>query len=251
MINLTRNRYTRLLHCLVLSAVFMANVAYPETPRLEMRAQLMSQKGTVLSAEMPGRIQYIGLQDGDRFKQGQLLIAFDCSLQQAQLDRANAQLLAAENTRDGQARLAQLNAIGQVELRNSEAEVLKARADVTYLDVMVDRCQITAPYDGRAIRFNVREHQSVQAGDELVEIIDNAVLALEVLVPSHWLSWFTPGYRFDVTIEDTAKTYPVKLLRTSARVEPVSQTVRAVAEIDGDFPELLPGMSGTVVMRAP
>jgi membrane fusion protein, multidrug efflux system len=234
-----------------LVTLLLANQAYSDTPMLEMRAQLMSQKGTLLSAEMPGRIDHIALQDGDRFRQGQLLMEFDCSLQQAQLARANAQLLAAENTRDGQERLAELNAIGQVELRNSEAEVLKAQADVTYLQVMVSRCQINAPYDGRVIRFNVREHQSVQAGEPLLEIIDNAALALEVLVPSQWLSWFTPGYRFDVQIEDTARSYPVKLLRTAARVEPVSQTVRALAEMDGDFPELLPGMSGTVIMRAP
>lgn len=229
----------------------LSGLGHAEGIALEMRAQLMSQKGTVLSAEMPGRIEHIALHDGDRFQQGQVLMAFDCSLQDAQLAKAEAQLLAAENTRQGQQRLAELNAIGQVELRNSEAEVLKAQADVTYLQVMVSRCEINAPYDGRVIKFNVREHQSVQAGEELLEIIDNAALALEVLVPSQWLTWFTPGYRFDVQIDDTAKTYPVKLLRTAARVEPVSQTVRAVAELDGDFHELLPGMSGTVIMRAP
>jgi multidrug efflux pump subunit AcrA (membrane-fusion protein) len=41
----------------------------------------------------------------------------------------------------------------------------------------------------------------------------------------------------------------VRLLRTAARVDPISQTVRALAEVDGSFPELLPGMSGTVVLQ--
>lgn len=232
-------------------SLMLAGTVNAQGVALEMRAQLMSQKGTVLSAEMPGRIDHIALQDGDRFQKGQLLMSFDCSLQQAQLAKANAQLLAARNTMDGQQRLAELNAIGQVELRNSEAQVLQAEADVEYLQVMVSRCQIIAPYDGRLITLNVREHQSVQAGEELAEIIDNSALALEVLVPSQWLAWLVPGYGFEVQIEDTQQVYPVKLLRTAAKVEPVSQTVRAVAELDGDFPELLPGMSGTVTMRAP
>ena len=239
------------LFALLLGELLLSNLARAEGALLEMRAQLMSQKGTVLSAEMPGRINYIALQDGDTFQEGQLLMAFDCSLQEAQLEKADAQLSAAENTREGLERLAELNAIGLVELRNSEAEVLKARADVTYLQVMISRCQIMAPYDGRVIQHTVREHQTVQASQELIEIIDNARLALELLVPSQWLSWLTPGYRFEVQIEDTAKTYPVRLLRTAARVEAVSQTVRAVAEVDGDFPELLPGMSGTVLLRSP
>lgn len=226
-------------------------VAADDRPLLEMRAQLGSQKGTTLSAEIPGRIRSIPLRDGDTFREGQLLIEFDCSLQQAQLTKANAQLRAAENTLQGQQRLAELNAVGLVELRNSEAEVHKARADIAYLQAMMRRCRITAPYDGRVIYFPVREHQTVQAGHELVEIIDTANLALDFLVPSQWLAWLTPGYSFEVYIEDTGKRYPVKLLRTAARVDPISQTVRAVGEVDGLFPELLPGMSGSVLLRPP
>lgn len=249
--NLVRLTQRVSLFASLLGGVLLSSLAQAETAALEMRAQLMSQKGTVLSAEMPGRIKRITLKDGDTFREGQLLMAFDCSLQEAQLEKGDAQLSAAENSLAGLERLAELNAIGLVELRNGEAEVLKAKADVTYLQVMTSRCRILAPYDGRVIRYTVREHQTVQASQELIEIIDNARLALELLVPSQWLSWLTPGYRFEVQIEDTAKTYPVRLLRTAARVEAVSQTVRAVAEVDGDYPELLPGMSGTVLMRAP
>lgn len=218
---------------------------------LEMRAQLGSQKGVVLSAEMPGQVKRIPLEDGDAFRQGQRLLEFDCSLQDAQLVKARAQLRAAENTLEGQRRLAKLNAVGLVELHNSEAEALKAKADVTYLQVMMGRCRVDAPYDGRVIRYAVREHQAVQANQELVEIIDDGVLSLDFIVPSSWLSWLTPGYRFEVRIEDTDKRYPVKLLRTATRVDPISQTVRALAEVDGRFPELLPGMSGTVVLQPP
>ena len=251
MARMKQRKSSRLAMGFGLLGLLLGQLALAEGDLLEMRAQLSSQKGTVLSAEMPGRINHIPLQDGDSFLQGQLLMEFDCSLQDAQLAKARAQLRAAENTLEGQQRLAELNAVGMVELRNSEAEVLKARADVTYLQVMMRRCRITAPYDGRVIQYTAREHQTVQASQELIEIIDNAVLVLDFLVPSPWLTWFTPGYRFEVQIEDTANTYPVRLLRTAARVEPISQTVRAVAKVDGDFPELLPGMSGTVLLRSP
>lgn len=216
---------------------------------LEMRAQLGSQKGTILSAEMPGRIKRIPLQDGERFRRGQLLLEFDCDLQEAQLAKANAQLRATENTLQGQQRLAELNAIGMVELFNSEAEVLKARADVSYLQVIMRRCRITAPFDGRVIQYGVREHQSVQTSHELVEVMDDGALELVFLVPSQWLSWLEPGYRFEVKIDDTGNVYPARVLRTAAKVDAISQTVRTVAELDGRFPELLPGMSGTVQLR--
>ena len=251
MASMKPHKSDRLARWVGLFTLVLGYPALAANPLLEMRAQLSSQKGTVLSSEMPGRINHIPLQEGQHFRQGDLLMEFDCSLQEAQLAKAGAQLRAAENTLEGQQRLAELNAVGMVELRNSEAEVLKAKADVTYLQVTMRRCRITAPYDGRVIHYAVHEHQTVQASQELVEIIDNTVLALDFLVPSQWLSWFTPGYRFEVQIEDTAKTYPVKLLRTAARVDPISQTVRAVAQVNGDFPELLPGMSGTVLLHQP
>lgn len=216
---------------------------------LEMRAQLGSQQGTVLSSEMPGRILEIPLEDGDRFREGDLLVAFDCSQQRAQLARANAQLRAARNTLEGKQRLAEMNAIGTVELRNSEAEKMKAEADIAYLRVGMQQCRITAPYDGRVVHYAVRPYQSVQAGHELVEIMDDAPLSLEFRVPSPWLSRLEPGHRFAVHIEDVGETYPVRLLRTAVRVDPVSQTVRAVGEIDGHYVELLPGMSGTVQLN--
>jgi hypothetical protein len=97
----------------------------------------------------------------------------------------------------------------------------------------------------------VREQQYVQAGQALLEILDDSVLELEFIVPSRWLAWLTPGTGFQVAIDETGKTYPAKVMRTGARVDPVSQSVKIAAAIDGKFNELIAGMSGRVLMAAP
>ncbi len=218
---------------------------------LEMRAQLAPHRYTTLSAEMAARINRIAYQDGAAFKQGEVLMEFDCALQAAQLDKARAHQMATEATLEGQRSLAKLNAVGMVEVKTSEAEVQKAKADVAYLRAMIDRCRIRGPFDGRIVEHEAREQQFVQAGQPLIEVIDDSVLELEFIVPSRWLSWFKPGHAFDVRIEDTGNEYPVRLLRTAARVDPVSQSVKAVAVIDGAFPELIPGMSGRILLSPP
>ncbi len=218
---------------------------------LEMRAQLAPHRFTTLSAEIPAKINRITRRDGDAFKAGDALLEFDCALQAAQLDKARAQLVATENTQLGQRKLAELNAVGLVELKNSEAEVLKAKADVTYLRAMLQKCRVVAPFNGRVVEHKAREQQFVQAGQPLIEIIDDSVLELEFIIPSSWLRWLKPGHAFVVRIEDTGQDYPVRLLRTAARVDPVSQTVKAVAVVDGDYPELIAGMSGQVLFSPP
>ncbi len=161
------------------------------------------------------------------------------------------QLVGADNTYTGNQRLAALNAVGQVELRNAEAEVMKARADVAYLQATLDKCTISAPFDGRASEQKAREQQFVQPGQALLDIIDDTTLELEFIMPSRWVVWLKPGHKFNVRIDDTSKTYPVKLLRIAARADPVSQTVKAVAVIDGTYPELIAGMSGRILLNPP
>jgi len=77
------------------------------------------------------------------------------------------------------------------------------------------------------------------------------VLELEFLVPSRWLAWVKPGYAFQVRIDETGKTYPAKVQRIGARIDPVSQSIKLSAAIDGRFPELIAGMSGRVALSAP
>jgi membrane fusion protein, multidrug efflux system len=216
--------------------------------RMEMRAQLSPQRYTTLSAELGAKIARISVKEGERFKAGDTLIQFDCALQAAQLDKAKAQLMGASNTFTGNQRLAELNAVGQIELGNAEAEVMKARADVAYLQATLDKCTISAPFDGRASEQKAREQQFVQPGQALLDIIDDTTLELEFIMPSRWVVWAKPGHKFNVRIEDTNKTYPVKLLRIAARADPVSQTVKAVAVVDGKYPELIAGMSGRVLL---
>ncbi|PWF47962.1 HlyD family efflux transporter periplasmic adaptor subunit, partial [Massilia glaciei] len=97
----------------------------------------------------------------------------------------------------------------------------------------------------------IREQQYAQPGQAIMEILDDSVLEIEFLVPSKWLVWLKPGHRFSILIDETGKTYPAKLQRIGARVDPVSQSIKLVAAIDGRFPELLTGMSGRVQIAPP
>lgn len=85
----------------------------------------------------------------------------------------------------------------------------------------------------------------------MLEILDDSVLELEFIVPSKWLAWLAPGTKFDVAIDETGKTYPAKVQRIGARVDPVSQSVKISAAIDWKFSELIAGMSGRVLMAPP
>lgn len=214
--------------------------------RQEIRAQLMPRRYTTLAAEIGAKVNRVAAVEGSAFKAGQVLVSFDCALPQAQLHKAQAELDGAQQTLQSNKRLAELNAVGQLDLELSVAAVGKANAEVSAQRTMLAKCNVTAPYSGRVAEQKVREQQYVQAGQALMDILDDSVLELEFLVPSSWLSWLRIGSALHVDIDETRKTYPARFTRIGARVDPVSQSVKVVAAIDGRFPELIAGMSGRV-----
>lgn len=231
----------------------VAPVSQPKSAleRQEIRAQLLPRRYTTIAAEIGAKINRLPITEGSAFKAGQLLVSFDCALPQAQLQKAQAELDAAIQTQQSNQRLVELNSIGQLELDLSRAAVGKAKADVGANQAVLSKCAVIAPYSGRVAEQKVREQQYVQPGQALLDIIDDSVLELEFLVPSRWLNWLRVGTKFNVQIDETGKAYPAKFIRIGARVDPVSQSIKVAAAIDGRFSELVAGMSGRVVINTP
>jgi membrane fusion protein (multidrug efflux system) len=217
----------------------------------ELRAQLAPRRFTTLGAEIGAKISRVAVTEGGAFRKGQVLVTFDCAVQHAQLQKAQAGLQAAEKTWGANQRLAELNAIGSVELSVSEAEVLRNRAEVSLIETLISKCSISAPFDGKVAEQKLREQQFAQPGQAILDIIDDSVLEVEFLVPSRWLAWIKPGHAMRVQIDETGKSYPAKVRRIGVRVDPVSQSVKLVGAIDGRFPALSAGMSGRIELQVP
>lgn len=216
-----------------------------------IRAQLTPQRYSTLSAELGAKIARIHVREGERFRAGQPLVNFECSLQEAQLEKAKAQVFAAQGTFEGNQRLVKFNAIGDVELRNAEAELIKAKAEQSYLQATVSKCQINAPYAGRAGEWKAREQQFVQPGQPVLEIVDDGSLELEFILPTSAVASLRTAGKFRVRIDDTQKTYPARFVRAGAKADPVSQTTKVIAVLEGNYPELMAGMSGRVQLSIP
>ncbi len=242
--------------CAMLSAAALAQTsAPPPLPGVgsaiqarEVRGQLSPRRFTTLAAEIPAKVLRIEPQEGAAFKAGQTLVAFDCAMQQSQLDKAKAAVTITRITLESNQEMIKHAAIGTVELQVSEAEALKAQAEAAAAQTVVSKCKVQAPFDGRVAEQKVREEQFVQAGQTLLEIIDDSVLELEFIAPSSWLGPLRTKGAVRVRVDETAKIYTAKVARLGARVDPVSQSIKVTAVIEGRPAELMAGMSGRITL---
>lgn len=217
----------------------------------ELRAQITSTRHATISAEMTGRIDFLKIREGLRVKKNDVLVRFNCVLLEIKKKKAKIQLSVARNMLKGNKRMAELDAIGSVDLENSRLEVDLAKMDMTYLSAILDQCVIKAPYSGTISEQFVYENEFIQTGTPLFEIQDDKEPRLEFIIPSNWLTWLETGYEFKVRIDDTEKTYPVKLLYTGTKIDALSNSAKAVGLITGEHNELLPGMSGNIKITHP
>lgn len=222
-----------------------------ETELQPIRAQLSAVTYTTIAAELGAKVQELPFREGESFKIGQKLVIFDCAAQQAQYQKSKASLSIAERNYNTNRKLLALGSVGRVEYENSASEFHKAKADNDELAAIVAKCTILAPFDGRIVEQKVRAQQFVQAGQPVLEILDNTALELEFIAPSRWTPWLVEGYLFGIKIDETGKSYPARITRVGARIDSISQTVKIAAIIDGEYNDLSPGMSGTLEITPP
>ncbi len=210
----------------------------------KLRVLISPDRQARLSAMMAGRLVSMPLKAGAAFKKGDLLAGFDCSEAKAEHDMASARLAKATYVLESQKSLQALGAVSDLDLEIAGADVREAEARAKQTGVVVERCRITAPYDGRVVRLTANQFEMINPGTPVIEIVESANLHLEMFVPSRWLGWLRNGHIFSLKIDELGVDAKARVTTIGSRVDPVSQTVLVRAELVDRPAGVLPGMSG-------
>ena len=235
----------KFLASLIIASFFLSTQAHSQD--MESRALVVASQEAVLSSELAARIENIAVKEMQRFKKGDLLIQFDCSLYEAQKDVVSANANGALIKLKSDEQMLQMRSIGKYELELSISEYEKAKSELRIAELNVERCKIKAPFDGAVEEVVVNTFETIQPQVELMKIIQTDILELEMVVSSEWISWLTIGHPIKVYIDEIQKEFNASISGIGANVDPVSQTIQLKGTITDASPALLPGMSGRVV----
>ena len=228
----------------------MASETLPD-PGQQVSVQVVASNSTQVGAPMSGKLTSFPFRDGDAFKTGDILAEFQCDQQKATLGHAQAEATKRRYVLSTQQKLKDLGTWSALDYQTAGAEVQVAAADQALAQANVANCIVKAPFPGRVSNTMARNHQFLQVGAPMLDILDDGSLELETIMPSQWLAWMKPGQPFMVDVRETGKAYKAEVVRFSGRVDPVSQTVKVYGRILGDRASLLPGMSGTARIERP
>lgn len=217
----------------------------------DVRVRVTARRHTVLASQSNGRIEELTVEDGDHFDKGDLLVRLDASLVDSQINRARAAVERARVIYRMNSELADMQSKGESEVEVSRMDMEAAQAELQSIQLLAERTVVTAPFPGRVADVFAREMQYVTEGAPLLEIFDDTTLQLEFIVPSRWIRWFRPGFAFTVSIDETGREYQAVLERLGGKVDPLSQSIKAYANLTGQASDLIEGMSGTADVSPP
>jgi membrane fusion protein, multidrug efflux system len=199
---------------------------------------------TTLASPVTGKITRLHVGLGLPFREGAVLVSLDCQEPEARRGMAKADLASATDQYEAKLRMQGLDQASDVEVSMAASAVAKAKAQIDLYDFQISQCSIRAPWSGSTAKLHVRSYMTVSAGQPLLDLVRAGVLLLKLNVPSRWISDLKMDQKFEVTIDETGKTYPAQVRRINSRIDPVSQTIELEATMLKTYSELRPGMSG-------
>jgi len=200
---------------------------------------------TLLSAELRSPVVKINKRLGEGFKKGETLIQLDDTVYQSNLKKAQAVLDRAQVELVGKKELYDDNVVSLFELKEAEANVAIAEADIAIAKRDLDATVINAPYDGKVVTVSIEEYELPQAGEDLIEIVDDKTLLAKLLVPASLLDTIKIGSPLTIQLHQVNDAITAKILRIGSVIDPSSATVKIEAKIDNSDGKLWAGMTGT------
>lgn len=223
-----------------------ATAAAAGTPeRSAVRGVIKPRDEVLYSSKIAARISQMPYKEGERFKKGAVLVAFDCSRLRAELNAAWAANRASQQLLRQNMELDSYNAIGKSEVQIARAKADQSASEAGALQAQLQDCSIVAPFSGIVVEKKAQQHENAAPGQELTRVLNDDDLEVHLIAPSNWLSWLRVGTAFSFKVDETGRTHAGKVARLGASVDPVSQTVRLVGVFTAGRDGVLPGMSGS------
>lgn len=221
-----------------------------------------------LAPQVTGRVVDVhpALVTGGRFRAGATLLTIDPRDYELAVERTRAAVAGAETTRERErAEAAAAGAewhevhgaeepppllVRAPQIREAEARLAAARADLAAAELALERTKVTLPFAGLVIDESVDVGQLVAGGQRVATIYGTAAVEVRVPLDDRELAWFDVPGNASVSADFAGQrvTWEGRIERLEGQVDPRSRMVHVVVVVDDPFREGRPPLlSGTFV----
>lgn len=203
---------------------------------------VVAANGVAVSADMPGIVEQIAFESGQRVNRGDVLVRLDTKQEQAQLAAANAQLQLSRVSLGRAQQMAPEGVIPQSALDQVSAEYKQAEARVGEVRASIERKTIRAPFTGTLGIRQIDRGQYLAGGAPVVSLQALQPVFVDFSVPQQEIGLMTPGAAVQVTSDALEGTETGTIAAVDAVIDVQTRNARVRAAFENRSERLRPGM---------
>ncbi|WP_306604302.1 efflux RND transporter periplasmic adaptor subunit [Azonexus sp.] len=204
---------------------------------------LKASESVILRPEVSGRVVRIGFRDGAVVGQGDLLIALDAAIQDAELAQAQANLGLAQASYRRNQELLDKKFISQQALDASGATLKVQEAAVQLAEAKAAKMRIRAPFRGVIGLRDVSVGSYVKEGEVLVNIEDISSLRVDFRLAESYLGRLAAGQSLELSSDALpGQRFTARVEAIDPQIDPNGRSIAVRARLDNSAGKLRPGM---------
>ena len=208
---------------------------------------LRSDETIILRPEIAGRIAQIHFKEGERVAKGALLVKLDDSVQQADLDKARANLTLSKSKFDRADDLRKQGFISTQARDEAENLFKVAQADVEIMQARISKLALAAPFAGTVGLRMVSVGDYVKVGQDIVNLEAIDPLKVDFRVPELAMSQVKDGQTLQITLDALPdKAYDGKVIAINPLIDANGRSIVIRAQVPNRDGRLRPGMFARV-----
>lgn len=208
---------------------------------------LRSNESVVLRPEVSGRITKLNFSDGQAVRKGQLLVAFDAAVNQAEVQQAKAELDITRANFKRNDDLARQNFISTRARDESAANVQVLEAKLALAKARLAKLEIRAPFSGVVGIRNVSVGDYVKDGADLVNLDNISSVKVDFRVPEKYADIVRKGQALEVTVDALpAATFRARVDAIDPQIDSSGRSTLLRGRVDNPNARLKPGMFARV-----
>jgi RND family efflux transporter MFP subunit len=216
---------------------------------VEVHGNVKSDKSADLFAIAGGRVQRILVQEGDRVRQGQMLIDLDNGAMDQQIAAAEAGFNLAKDIFEKQNRLWEQHIGSEVQFLQAKTQKEQAQASLAALREQHRLTQVTAPFDGVVDDIMVSVGDMTNPMAPVARVVDASGATLEADVPEGYMRSVKNGDPVKVVFPSTGDTLAAALTNVSRFINPTNRTFRVGVRVPAGDGLLRPNLLSVIHVR--
>jgi membrane fusion protein (multidrug efflux system) len=204
---------------------------------------LKARESVILRPEVSGRVARIDFRDGAVVRQGDLLVALDAAVQDAELAQAKANLALAQASYQRNRELLDKKFISPQALDTSDANLKVQQAAVQLAEAKAAKMRIRAPFPGVLGLRDVSVGSYVKDGEALINLEDISSLRVDFRLAESYLDRLAAGQILELSSDAMpGQRFSARVEAIDPQIDPNARSIAVRARLDNSAGKLRPGM---------